>query len=140
MWTNAYLHFDFVVELLERGVQLMLNDDLRNDLAGARSRDVLAASLPEDDVEDYIVEVRIVLVAVMFPILGAQMQLDIACAFCFVANLHRGLTEVGAGFEVPPTPEDDAHGATVGRLQGTEFQPLVVPDALDKPFANRDGA
>jgi hypothetical protein len=34
--------------------------------------------------------------------------------------------------------ENDAHWAAIGRLQCVEFQPLVVPDALYEPFANRD--
>jgi hypothetical protein len=109
------IEIDFVIEVLQGGVQLMLNDDLRYDLASPRPRNMLAAGFPEDDVQDHVVEVRIVLVPVMVPILGAQMQLNIARALRFFGNLNGCMTKVGAGFEVPPTLEDDAHRAAIVR-------------------------
>ena len=78
-------------------------------------------------------------VTVMVPILGPQMDLNVARALGLVADLQRRMPKIGTGLEVPPALEHHADAAAIGRLQRARVQPLVVPDALHEPFTDGDG-
>ncbi len=86
-----------VVELLQRTVQPMLNDQLRDDLARAGPRDVAAARFPQHDMQDHVVELAIAFVAVMIPILRPQMDLNVARALGLVTDLQRRMPKIGTG-------------------------------------------
>ena len=128
----------FVVELLQRTVQMMLDHQLRDDLARAGPRDVPAARFPQHDVQDHIIELAVAFVAVMVPILRPQMNLHVARALNLVADLQCRMPKIGAGLQIPPALEHHADATAIRRLQRAGVQPLVVPDALHQPFADGD--
>lgn len=101
---------------------------------GEAGRGAIVAGGPEDDVEDDVVIQRIAVVAVVKPVVGAEMDFDVAGEFVVVADFDGGVAEVGAGFEVPPAGEDDLDGTGIGGLE--RLDALVVPDALDEAFAD----
>src|ERR1017187_10726700 len=107
------VEIDIVVQLLDGGIELVLNHDLRNDLAGPCPGNVPAAGFPEDNMQDDIVELRVTFVTVMIPILSPQMNFDVTCALGFAVNLHRRVPKIRAGFEVPPAGRDDAHPSAI---------------------------
>jgi hypothetical protein len=78
-------------------------------------------------------------VAVVKPILGTEVNFNVAGLFGSIADLDGGVVKIGTGFEVPPAGKDDADGLLIGGLQFGQAQTLVVPDALDKAFVDRDG-
>ena len=97
-----------VVEVFQWRGEVRLENELRNGQPGVVEDDVVAAGFPEDGVEDDVVVERVFVVAVLAPVVGAEVDLDVAFAFGFVGELDGGVAEIGAGFDVPPAGEDDA--------------------------------
>ena len=97
------------------------------------------------DVEHDVVVARVAVVAVLVPVAGAVVNLDVAHPEG-AADAYLGVEEVGPGVAVVQSRVDDFHFAAVGCRQLFQRQHLVLPSVvqeyLHKPeslvFAGKD--
>ena len=130
---------DFVVELFERGGELVVQNELWNVVAVPGARLSFAVGFPEDNVEDDVVVARVVFVPVLRPVAGMKMDFNVALAFGIVADFESGVAEIGAGFEIPPAGEDNFDVPAISGVELVKLEALIVPDTLDEPFVDGEG-
>ena len=94
---------------------------------------LLSSSLPHIDMQDDIVEIRVLRMTVAFPIGGIDMQFNIAFVNLAV-DLNGRAGEVGAFAKIPVAGVDDFQILIVLGFEFGSAKQLVVPDAANYFF------
>ena len=81
------------------------------------------------NMQHHVVVVRVAVVAVLIPVGGAVVNLDIAHPQCAV-NLHFGVEEVRSGVVVMQSRVNNLYSSAVGSRQLRQWQESVLPSVV----------
>lgn len=115
------------------------NEGFRAEAKGAEDGRVVGRWVEEGDVEDDVGEVRVLVVVVGKPVVGVEVDLDVA-ADCFAVDEELGVFEVGAFESVPEAGLEDLDSFSGEGEEVVGDEVLVEPDFLEDEFGDRDGS
>ncbi len=108
------IDLNLVMEILERCAKAMLKNQLGYLSSRGSDRSPYWYLVPQRNMQDHIIVGRILVMTMVKPVPGSEVNFHRSRLLGGVAPADRGVGKVGPLFTVPPALENDRDGLTIG--------------------------